>query len=282
MKLIVAHNLQNIESIFDFFYLDNQKIKSFYAQLNGFGALSSLKQTSQILDARKLEATIGIPSVTGGKMANDHTASNSSEHLYDGIPTMPREMINQLDELGFIYQELVPENLGSLVLLEGYLNITDIEVMKAVIDPTISFMMNTMPNTTASHKTKIKELEKTIKPMVDFMKNIPFALSCNLFVPSSEQDFKQVWMSLSREDMSSVIHDINFKHGEKLAGSWYVLGVLDAIPNSEDKTNFIIPENGDMAQFKKSMSEMMKMFGRDDEDYGMTPIAIFRVLKPKA
>lgn len=277
----MAHNSQNIESIFDFFYLDNQKIKSFYAQLNGFGSLSSLKHTSQVGDTRKLEATIGVPAVTGGKMGNDHTASNAAEHMYDGIPTMPREMINQLDELGFIYKELVPENLGSLVLLHGYLNITDIEVMKGVIDPTISFMMNAMPNKTSVHKAKKKELETTIEPMVAFMKNIPFALSCNLFVPSKEDDFKQVWMSLSREDMSSVIHDINFKHGEKLAGMWYVLGVLDAIPNSMDKTNFMLPENGDMAQFKKSMSEMMKMFGRDDEDYGMTPIAIFRVLKPR-
>ncbi|MCO8087259.1 DUF6414 family protein [Acinetobacter indicus] len=278
----MAQDSQNIESIFDFFYLDNPKIKSFYAQLNGLGALNTLKNTSQIGDTRKMEATVGVPTVTGGKMGNDHTVNTTSEQLYDGLPTMPREMINRLDELGFIQKELSPENLGDLVLVQGYLNITDIEVMKGVIDPTIKFTLNSMPNTTSAHKEKRKKFEAAINPVVEFMKNVPFALSCNLFVPSeSDKDLTQVWMSLAREDMSSNIHDINFKHGEKLAGKWYVLGILDAIPNHLDDGNAILPNNGEMEQFKKAMSEMMKMFGRDDGAYGMTPIAIFRVLKPK-
>ncbi|WP_395442645.1 hypothetical protein [Acinetobacter sp. P1332] len=278
----MAQDSQNIESIFDFFYLDNPKIKSFYAQLNGLGALNTLKNTSQIGDTRKMEATVGVPTVTGGKMGNDHTVNTTSEQLYDGLPTMPREMINRLDQLGYINRELTPDNLGALVLLKGYLNITDIEVMKGVIDPTIKFTLNSMPNTTGAHKEKRKNFENTINPVIEFMKNVPFALSCNLFVPSESDDqLTQVWMSLAREDMSSVIHDINFKHGEKLAGKWYVLGILDAIPNSMDSSNIVLPNSGEMEQFKKAMSEMMKMFGRNDGAYGMTPIAIFRVLKPK-
>ena len=278
----MVQDSQDIKSIFDFFYIDNPKIKSFYAQLNGLGSLNTLKSTSQIGDTRKLEASVGMPAVTGGKVGNDHTVNTTSEHLYDGIPTMPREMINKLDELGFIQRELDPSNLGNLVLVEGYLNITDIEVMKGVIDPTIKFMLNNMPNITNAHKERKKNLESTITPLVDFMKNVPFALSCNLFVPYDSGDLVQVWMSLSREDMSTVIHDINFKHGEKLAGKWYVLGILDAIPNSLDSSNITLPSTGEMEQFKSAMSEMMKMFGRDNEAYGMTPIAIFRVLKPKA
>lgn len=277
----MVQDSQDIKSIFDFFYIDNPKIKSFYAQLNGLGSLSTLKNTSQIGDIRKLEATLGVPTVTGGKMGNDHSVSTTSEHQYDGIPTMPREMINKLDELGFIQKELDPSNLGNIVLVEGYLNITDIEVMKGVIDPTLKFMMNGLPNTTSAHKERKKKLEATVTPLVDFMKNVPFALSCNLFVPSENDQLIQVWMSLSREDMSTVIHDINFKHGEKLAGKWYVLGILDAIPNSLDSSNITLPSIGEMEQFKSAMSEMMKIFGREDEAYGMTPIAIFRVLKPK-
>lgn len=279
----MAQNLQNIESIFDFFYIDNPKIKSFYAQLNGLGALNTLKQTSQVGDTRKLEATVGLPTVTGGKMGNDHSASTASEHLYDGIPTMPREMINGLDELGFIYRDLTPDNLGSLILLQGYLSITDIEVMKGVMEPALDFMLKSMPNKTSAHKSKVKELEEQIKPMMGFVKNIPFALSCNLYIPNKDNTeiLDEVWMSLSRDDMPSNVHDINFKHGEKLAGKWYVLGVLDAIPKSLDDNQIILPENSEMAVIKKSMSEMMKMFGRGDEAYAITPIAIFRVLKPK-
>lgn len=278
----MAQDLQSTESIFDFFYLDNIKIKSFYAQLNGLGSLNSLKQTSQIGDTRKMEATVGVPTVTGGKIGNDHSASTTSEHLYDGLPTMPREMINRLDELGYIYRDLAPNNLGALVLLNGYLNITDVGVMKDVIDPTVKFMFNSTPTSTGAERAERKKLQDQMTPLIDFMKNIPFALSCNLFVKNeSDASLTEVWMSLAREDMSSTIHDINFKHGDKLAGQWYVLGVLDAIPNSLDTNKNILPDNGDMEQFRKSMSEMMKMFGRSDEAYGITPIAIFRVLKPR-
>lgn len=279
----MVQDSQNIESIFDFFYLDNSKIKSFYAQLNGLGALNSLKNTSQVGDTRKLEATVGMPTVTGGRMGNDHTVNTTSEHLYDGLPTMPREMINRLDELGFIYRDLTPDNLGALVLLKGYLNITDIEVMKGVVDPTIKFMFNNLPTNSGAERAELKKLQDQMSPLIEFIKNIPFALSCNLFVKTEEVDsLTEVWMSLAREDMSSTIHDINFKHGDKLAGQWYVLGVLDAIPNSLDNNKNLLPDNDEMDQLRKSMSEMMKMFGRSEEAYGMTPIAIFRVLRPKA
>lgn len=56
----MAQELQSIESIFDFFYLDNTKIKSFYAQLTGNGALASFKNTSNITDIRKLEAVAKV------------------------------------------------------------------------------------------------------------------------------------------------------------------------------------------------------------------------------
>lgn len=278
----MAQDSQNIESIFDFFYLDNPKIKSFYAQLNGLGALNTLKNTSQIGDTRKMEATVGVPTVTGGKMGNDHTVNTTSEQLYDGLPTMPREMINRLDELGYIYRELTPDNLGALVLLKGYLNITDIEVMKGVIEPTMKFTFNNVPTNSGAERAERKKLQEQMSPLIEFIKNIPFALSCNLFVKNEgDNSLTEVWMSLSREDMSSNIHDINFKHGEKLAGQWYVLGVLDAIPTSLDTNSNILPNNDEMDQLRKAMSEMMKMFGRNDGAYGMTPIAIFRVLKPK-
>lgn len=276
----MAQDLQDIKSIFDFFYLDNSKIKSFYAQLNGLGALNSLKQTNQVGDIRKLEASVQLPAVAGGKMGNDHSASTSSERSYDGLPTMPREMINRLDELGFIYRDLSPENLGSLVLLNGYLNVSDIEVMKNAIEPSIDFMCNNMPDKTEAHKRQKKAMESSMKPLASFMKIIPFALSCNLFVPNeSEDSLTQVWMSLAREDMPSTIHDINFKHGDKLAGKWHVLGVLDAIPNHLDENKKLLPNNDDLDVFKKALSEMMNMFGRSSEAYGMTPIAIFRVLR---
>ncbi|MDV7620555.1 hypothetical protein ACKEPO_15950 [Acinetobacter baumannii] len=276
---------QSIESIFDFFYLDNPKIKSFYAQLNGLGALNTLKNTSQIGDTRKLEASVGVPTITGGKMGNDHSVSTTSEHLYDGLPTMPREMIDRLDELGFIRKELNADMLGNLVLLKGRLGVFDIGVSKELMDPALNMHIKDLERD-PRNKKEAAELKKNKQDLVNFCKSIPFSLEAKVLVKTGSKTdegvdlAEEVWMTLNRAEMSGSSHDLNFKHGEFLAGDWHVLGVLDALPF--DDFTFDTDKN-DFREGISSLIQLMKEFvGRPKTAYGLTPIAIFRVLKAKA
>ncbi|WP_336004832.1 hypothetical protein [Acinetobacter pittii] len=275
---------QSIESIFDFFYLDNPKIKSFYAQLNGLGALNTLKNTSQIGDTRKLEASVGVPTITGGKMGNDHSVSTTAEHLYDGLPTMPREMIDRLDELGFIRKELNADMLGNLVLLKGRLGVFDIGVSKELMDPALNIHIKDLERDQRTKK-EAAELKKNKQDLVNFCKSIPFSLEAKVLVKTGSKTdegvdlAEEVWMTLNRAEMSGSSHDLNFKHGEFLAGDWHVLGVLDALPF--DDFTFDTDKN-DFREGISSLIQLMKEFvGRPKTAYGLTPIAIFRVLKPK-
>lgn len=273
---------QNIESIFDFFYLDTRKISSFYAQLTGSGAISTRKNISITLDETSNEYA-GNLKIISGKHGSKNNSGQNSEDSFDASVTMPREMIDRLDQLGYIYKELTPENLGSIVLLNGFLSVNDVEVMKGLIQPSIDFMAEQMPTKTSLEKATVKKFKDQIKPLSGFISHVPFALSCSLYAKDEHTDnLTEVWMSLSREDISSQVHDISFKHGDTLAGQWYVLGVLDAIPNAFSENNQNIPNINDdgFGDFKKSISGMLKMFGRNSDSYGMTPIAIFRVLKP--
>lgn len=282
----MAQDSQDIESIFDFFYLDNPKIKSFYAQLNGLGALNSLKNTSQISDSRKLEATAGLPPVAGGKMASDHTANTASESVYDGLPTMPREMINRLDELGFIHRELSPSMLGNLVLYEGRLGITDIGVAKELLNPALNFHIKDLMSDNKTKKEGVA-LKSIQKDMIDFFKGLPFSLEAKLLVDDGSIDedtgipyAHEVWMTLNRDEVVGSPHDLNFKHGEFLAGKWYVLGVLDALPHDEFKFN---TKESEISEGISTLIKLMKeLVGRPETSFGITPIAIFRVLKPRA
>lgn len=283
----MAQNSPTTESIFDFFYLDNPKIKSFYAQLNGLGSLNTLKNTSQIGDTRKLEATVGVPTVTGGKMGNDHTVNTSSEHLYDGIPTMPREMINRLDELGFIHKELNDEMLGNLVLLEGRLGVTDVGVVRELVEPALNFYIkDLMKKNTKETRELAKTLKDNSKEAITMVKGVPFGLEAKLLHHTGKHDEEtgialcnEVWMTLNRQELLGTPTDLNFKHSEFLAGNWYVLGVLDALPF--DSFTF----NTDPNEFRDGVLTIIKMMrefaGRPQTAYGITPIAIFRVLKPK-
>lgn len=283
----MAQDSQTIESIFDFFYLDNPKIKSFYAQLNGVGSLNTLKNTSQIGDVRKIEATVGAPAIAGGKLGNDHSASTTSEHLYDGIPTMPREMINILDDLGFIYRELSDAMLGNLVLLTGRLGVIDIEVTKELVGPALNFYIKDLlkENTQESRKLA-KEIKDNLKDITQLFKGIPFGLEAKLLQYTGKIDEEsgiplcnEAWMTLNRDEIIGNPLDLNFKHGEFLAGEWHVLGVLDALPY-DDFTYTTAPN-----EFRDGIVNMVKMIktvaGRPDTAFGITPIAIFRVLKPQ-
>ncbi|TQC94708.1 hypothetical protein FK216_15610 [Moraxellaceae bacterium AER2_44_116] len=282
----MAHESQNTKSIFDFLYLDTGKIKSFYAQLTGNGALTSLKQTNHLADGRNFEASAGIPLTTSGKGGTSHLASQGSETQYDATPTMPREMINRLDELGFIYRDLNESMLGNLVLYKGTLGVVDIAGTKDLVEPTLNiFISEQLQGGNAAQKKEAQELKKSLKDIVQVVKVLPFALEARLLVNSGKEDdsgiplLDEVWMTLSREEMVGSTHDLNFKHGSYLAGEWFVIGVLDATPF--DGFNISESESG-MRQGVHALTSMMKnQFGRPESAYGLTPIAIFRVIKPK-
>lgn len=281
----MAQESQIIESIFDFFYLDNPKIKSFYAQLNGLGALNSLKSTSQIGDIRKLEASVSLPTIANGKMGTDHSANTSSEHLYDGIPTMPREMINKLDELGFIHRVLDESMLGNLVLYEGRLGVLDVGVAKELLEPALNMHIRELDKNKETKKLA-HDMRSNLKEMTIFYKNIPFGLEARLLVSTGNFHPEsgiplcdEVWMTLNRDEMSGSPYDLNFKHGEFMSGKWYVLGVLDALPY--DNFTYTTAPNELKDGISELITTMQKMIGRPDSAFGMTPIAIFRVLKPQ-
>ncbi|MCU4481343.1 DUF6414 family protein [Acinetobacter ursingii] len=282
----MAEKLQDIESIFDFFYLDNTKIKSFYAQLTGNGALASFKNFSNITDIRKFEASVGVPSVANGKGATDHSASLGSEHQYDATHTMPREMINKLDELGFIHRELHENQLGNLLLLEGKLSVVDVSVIKDFMKPASDILLSSLPSATKQEKEQKAILEKTFKPAFEFIKEIPYAFEGKLLVDTGEYGendipyCSEVWMTLNRKEMINDGVDINFKHGEFMSGKWYVLGVLDATPY--DNFTYHTQKNEMKEMISQTMGMLREQFGRPNLAFGMTPIAIFRVLRPKS
>lgn len=48
------------------------------------------------------EAMVGMPPVASGKLSYTDTVNNLGERSYDPMPAMPADVINKLDELGFI------------------------------------------------------------------------------------------------------------------------------------------------------------------------------------
>lgn len=271
----MVQELHDIKSIFDFLYLDNTKIKSFYAQLTGLGALTNVKENDEVNIIQNKDAGIGVPSIATAKIAHQEGTKRAGERLYDAIPTMPREMINRLDELGFIERGLSEKTAGKLVLLKGKLSITDIGSLKDLIEPTLNFEAYERAKSERSsskQKAVLKQIQEEYKPGIDIIKVIPYALEATLHIGNDT-----VWMTLNRDEMVGNPHDINLKHGNMLYGDYYVLGVLDAIPHDEQEIASV--ENELKNGVKTFVNELKMMIGRNPESYGITPIAIFRVIR---
>ncbi|MFI8555051.1 hypothetical protein [Psychrobacter sp. NPDC077938] len=268
-----------IESLFDFFYLDNKKISSFYAQLNGNGSIESYKETHGITDGKTMEATVGVPTVTGGRLGSSEQAQSGGERFYNAIDTMPREMINKLDELGFVSKVLCESNLGRLVLLKGKLGIVDVNMLSAIVEPALNFYSRELRTSDRQEdKKQAKNLEKIKKDLIDFIRNVPFAIQSR-FIVESDESVEEVWMTLNRDELSTPTHDINFKHGEFMAGEWYLLGILDALPNDD-----VVYEGKNDSELqdmiKIFVNELKNLAGRPKSSFGITPIAIFRNIQP--
>lgn len=271
----MVQELHDIKSIFDFLYLDNTKIKSFYAQLTGLGALTNVKENDELSTVQNKDAGVGVPPVASAKIAHQEGMKRAGERLYDAIPTMPREMINKLDELGFIERELSEKTAGQLVLLQGKLSITDIGSLRDLIEPTLNIDARERAkseNSSSKQKAVLKQIQEEYKLVVDIIKVIPYALEATLHIADDT-----VWMTLNRDEMVGNPHDINLKHGNMLYGDYYVLGVLDAIPHDEQEIASV--ENELKNGVKTFVNELKTMIGRNPESYGITPIAIFRVIR---
>lgn len=271
----MAQGLPIIESLFDFFYLDSRKISSFYAQLTGNGSIESYKEIHGISDEKIMEATIGVPTVTGGKLGTKGFSNSGGERFYNATDTMPREMIDKLDELGFINRELNESNLGQLVLLKGKLGIVDVNMLRGIVEPALNFYLREAKTSQdKAERDQAKEIAKVKEDLISFIKNVPFAIQSRFLVDNGNS-VQEVWMTLNRDELSTPTHDTNFKHGEFMAGEWYLLGVLDALPH--DDFTYESESDSDLQSVIRGFVEQLKnMAGRPNTSFGITPIAIFR------
>ncbi|MGP1571861.1 MAG: DUF6414 family protein [Moraxella sp.] len=284
----MTENSPNIKSLYDFFYLDNTKIEYLYAQLNGSGTLTQLKKTYKKTDAHLMEATVGIPTVTGGKIGSQNTADTSSEQQYDTKAIMPRDIIDRLDELGFIGRDLVADNLGRLILLKGHLSVVDVDMFKQLIQPALNFYINDLNHQIKASSGPVKQalqseladIKRIKNDMIELIKGVPFAIQGRFLskTKTNQEDYHNVWMTLNRDELIGDTNDLNFKHGLFVSGEWYLLGVLDALPY--DDFSYQYNSNQFNGMIEHIITSLKEAAGRPKESFGITPIAIFRNIEP--
>lgn len=90
-------------------------------------------------------------------------------------------------------------------------------------------------------------------------------------------DEVEAWSSLKPQSLMVNTDDISFKHGAVIPGEWAMVCLVDAHPDREDVKQ-ALPRT--LNELEEGMLTMMlslrTFFGRPSNNYGLTPLAIYR------
>lgn len=264
------HESQNTDLLYDYFYLDSERIKFLISQLNNGGIQISFKTVKSSSDKSSQNASAKIPFVQAG-LSSEDSASKSSEKSFDSTFSHPLNLLSVLQEQGMLKNSLSECNLGDIVVINGAMGVFD---TKMVVDafPFIKKIMGTAIK--EKGKKPDKDTQNTLKHSTDILSLLP---------TSTQIDFKDtennaVWMSVNAQNLSINTGDIVLKYGSSIPGSWYVLGVVDAKPDEQqidDNTDHIVG-SGLKSGFSQMFDIIKTIAGRPCNAYGMTPVIIFR------
>ncbi|WP_434033684.1 hypothetical protein [Cupriavidus sp. a3] len=278
----MASDSQSTEYLCDFAYLDRNRAALYFSQLNPeSGAPTQVKRTEKHGGTDGDKLTVGIPKLIATEFAGNSQFERSLEGQFDPTWLLPIEAMQKLDELNYISTNLEEARIGGLALLTGRMRIIDIRFLKELW-PFVGEMVTkqvaeALPNG-GNHKIKQQFLAAKKKEndlMASVIAKMPHALQATFYV-----DDKQLWTTLPPENMLINPEDLALKHGAEIAGEWHLLGVIDALP--EDSLPQPIPgEQLDLEDGMINILNAMRTFmGRKSSAFGVTPIAIFRTIKP--
>ncbi|HED3889375.1 TPA: hypothetical protein R4229_001733 [Morganella morganii] len=296
----MAQDSQNTGSLYDFLYLDKERIKSIIAQLNDNGVLQTLKQ----VNGEKNTDTSGL-NIGGGagallfkaegkanKSLTDE-CSESFELTHDATWSLPLQLLDLLHAHNLITFGTSDSRLGSLSLISGNIVIFDVSTMKKSLPFFANYfalqrenaLSNIPPKARPSKKKPktIDDIEVSDGVTVGIIKDLLDVIPTQIQVDFYEVGGSRSWMSLNPEWLTINPTDLALKYGSRLPGQWNVLGIVDAMPDYLMDTTFepfILDEDNDMKSGVCGMIDQLRtMFGRSDTKYGITPLLIFRKIE---
>ncbi len=284
-------NQHTTKSIYDFIYLDTNKIHSYYAQLTN-GLPNQKKYSDKTKNSRSGKVTGGPRDFIHGEYNSEKTGEEDYEELMDMAHVLPRHLINLLDERGMIAKKLATNHLGRLVLVKGLFHMIDVDQFSDLAEPIIKIYKKTVSEEEFNESLR-DFTEDDLKDFINIFKSYPLRFQANLKVntPASNATGKipeevYAWMSLQEEYFTHSFIDFSLKHTNVSTEDFYVLGVLDAIPekflNTEDEKKKLelmqkVVTSNVLGEFSFKFGAAFKsLVGRPDEFYGVSPICIFR------
>jgi hypothetical protein len=287
------------DSIYDFLYHDARRIASFLSQFEKDGHLTNTVLTRGIAEAsnESFANTGGVGLHTlltlsaSGTENTGRTDSEQAAKTYDPLWLNSLALLDYLEARSLINRKVHGSKLGQFALITGKLIVVDIAMIRAVLvskrgaqhiaKAVVESQAKDQPVLAQrSKKERAEELSLATDMVQAMVETIPAGVAMQLV----GDDFG-IWSTLTAAGMTGSVDDHLLKHGGAPSGEWNVLGIIDALPDSEvtvtESAGESIGEIESATQLMATLfTSLRPKLGRPAKFYGMTPLLVFReVLK---
>lgn len=266
---------QNIDFLYDFVYLDRPRAQSWLAQLIAEGVPVSAKYSGAVTRAKMIEGAGGVPGVAAGKATATNSGTDTHERQFNTEWSVPLTLVDMLDGEGFLGRGLDSAQQGSLALVTGRIQLTDIGFLAQVWDAATANLL-AMTKTTHANKASLDAQKKHLANIGGILKVMPK----NPQIYMLTADGGVAWAVLKPEHSIVDTSMLTLTYGANIQGDWHMIAVIDALPDDhEDTAAPPSPMGGVLArQFPEMLGPMREAVGRSADAYAVNPVAIFRAV----
>ncbi|MDR0274120.1 MAG: hypothetical protein LBI48_02030 [Burkholderiaceae bacterium] len=288
------------DSVFDFLYCDTQRIASFLSQFDDSGHLqqviqreSATRSTDRKLkfggDAKLSLIAAGASGNVEAERGTSDEGSEASDRVYDPLWANARTFLDYLDAAKLVVREVTSIRMGTFLLISGVLSVFDMSLLRKVwedkplADILKKYIAGTVsqPPNREQRRASRNHVQTSASPEIDIvfalLKLMPHAIAASI-----RSDDVSVWCSLASNGLVGSSSDILLKHGFRVAGTWNMLGIVDAFPETH-ASNFDNDAAGDAlslgtmgAMVHELGPKVRELLGRPGNAIGVTPLLIFR------
>lgn len=266
---------QKEEYLIDFLYVDRARIQTLSSQLFENGHLTHTKQSTSTSEAAKIGIQGGIPGIVKGKGDHNESFSESVERQFDATWSSTLDVLRELNEKEYLVQDIEHSLLGQIVQLKGNIQINDLRMLEKLWQPMIKINSAQLLNDAKGAEKAI--VKKQIEQNTNFAKILE--LLPHMLIMRMWNSRNAAWSTIEPEYLTINPMDLVFKHGALIPGEWIIVAILDAKPsNIEDDylTAQINSGSGLTGMMPDLLKSLREGLGRNPEDFGVTPIAIYR------
>ncbi|ADU61466.1 MAG: hypothetical protein KUA35_09145 [Pseudodesulfovibrio sp.] len=265
-------------TLYDFLYIDLDRMQSLYAQLNS-GLLHAMEALASTSEEKSNSGQLGGDPVGNLRHENRSAVSEASTQHISPHDIILSDVLGGLHEKGLIKDEDENLNVGNFVVLEGKVSFLNYGIGREFIDLIPIFAGSSSPDVSHLPKNERKKAireqskhQETGAALVSAIaKMLPWEIQMVMTTGRRE-----AWAVIDKQKLRNSAAGLGLMYGMTLTGKWSVLGIVDQLHDEKPPRPTAFTAN-DMASGLCDASIGIKdLVGCPDSAIGLTPLLLFR------